>query len=104
MDTPLMVEITYDTIVVEDGKLHVYPDVYQLKKNTLENVRAELKSSGVDDSLVTDAEIKRILGLVKGKTKYSASVADLEAGKATSRGRYIAVLEPQGSPPRRASR
>ena len=92
MDSPLTVEITYDTIVVEDGKLHVYPDVYELKKNTLENVRAELKSSGVDDSLVTDAEIERILKLAKGKKKYVAAIADLEAGKATSRGRYIAVL------------
>ena len=94
IDPPLTVEITYDTIVVEDGKLHVYPDVYELKRNTLENVRAELKSSGVEDSLVTDAEINRILNLAKGKKKYVASVADLEAGKATSRGRYVAVLPP----------
>ena len=98
MDPHLTVEITYDTIVVEDGKLHVYPDVYQLKKNTLENVRAELRSSGVDDSLVTDAEIKRILNLVKGKKKYVAAVADLEAGKATSGGRYVAVLSNAAKP------
>ena len=104
MDPPLTVEITYDTIVVEDGKLHVYPDVYQLKKNTLENVREELKSSGVDDSLVTDAEIKRILGLVKGKTKYVASVADLETGKATSRGRYVSVLSHPSDMPQRTGR
>jgi hypothetical protein len=104
MDPPLTVEITYDTIVVEDGKLHVYPDVYQLKKNTLENVRAELKSSGVNDSLVTDAEISRILNLAKGKKKYVASVADLEAGKATSRGRYVAVLSQPADIPKRTGR
>jgi hypothetical protein len=92
MDKPLTVEITYDTLVVENGKLNIYPDVYEHKRNTLENVRTELRTSGVDDSLVTDAEIKRILGLVKGKTKYEATVADLEAGKATSRGRYTAVI------------
>jgi hypothetical protein len=97
MDPPLTVEITYDTIVVEDGKLYVYPDVYELKKNTLENIRAELRSSGVDDSLVTDAEIRRILSLVKGKKKYVASVTDLEAGKATSRGRYVSVLALPGN-------
>jgi hypothetical protein len=104
MDPPLTVEITYDTIVVEDGKLHVYPDVYQLKKNTLENVRAELKSSGVNDSLVTDAEISRILNLAKGKKKYVAAVADLEAGKATSRGRYVAVLSQPADIPKRTGR
>ncbi len=102
MDPPLTVEITYDTIVVEDGKLNVYPDVYELKKNTLENVRAELKSNHIDDSLVTDAEIKRILSLAKGKKKYVASVADLEAGKATSRGRYVSVLQPAAAPTRSA--
>ena len=104
MDPPLTVEITYDTIVVEDGKLNVYPDVYELKKNTLENFRAELRSSGVDDSLVTDAEIKRILNLVKGKKKYVASIADLEAGKATSRGRYVAVISTPAGITKRASR
>lgn len=92
VDPALTVEITYDTIVVEGGKLHVYPDVYQLKKNTIENFRTELRSSGVDDSRVEDSEIKRILNLAKGKKKYVAAVADLEAGKATSRGRYVAVL------------
>ena len=102
MNPPLTVEITYDTIVVEDGKLHVYPDVYELKKNTVENVRAELKSNNIDDSLVTDAEIKRILNLAKGKKKYVAAVADLEAGKATSRGRYVAVLPPSNTPSRTA--
>jgi hypothetical protein len=100
IEPALTVEITYDTIVVEDGKLHVYPDVYELKKNTLENVRAELNSSGVNHSLVTDSEIKRILNLVKGKKKYVASVADLEAGKATSRGRYVAVLSDTPAPAR----
>ena len=103
MDPALIVEITYDTIVVEEGKLNIYPDVYELKKNTLENVRAELKSNNIDDSLVTDSEIERILNLAKGKKKYIAAVADLEAGKATSRGRYVSVL-PSSSTPSRTGR
>jgi hypothetical protein len=100
IEPPLIVEITYDTIVVEGGRLHVYPDVYELKKNTLGSVREELRSSGINDSLVTDSEIKRILNLVKGKTKYVAAAADLEAGKATSRGRYVAVLSDTAPPAR----
>ena len=94
MDPPLTVEITYDTIVVENGRLNIYPDVYERRTNTVTNVRTELSTSGIDDSKVTDSEIKRILGLVKGKRKYTASVADLEAGKATSKGMYAAVLAP----------
>ncbi|MEQ1762999.1 MAG: L,D-transpeptidase [Pyrinomonadaceae bacterium] len=92
LETPVIVEITYDTIVVENGRLNVYPDVYQKKMNTVENVRTELRSSGIDDSLVTDKEITRIISLAKGKQKYIALVGDLEAGKATSRGRYSLVL------------
>jgi len=92
LETPIVVEITYDTIVVENGRLNVYPDVYQKKVNTLPNIRAELRSSGIDDSLVTDNEIKRIIKLANGKRKYVALAGDLEAGKATSRGRYVGVL------------
>lgn len=92
LETPVIVEITYDTIVVENGRLNVYPDVYQKKMNTIENVRSELRTSGIDDSLVTDKEITRIISLAKGKQKYSALVGDLEAGKATSRGKYSLVL------------
>ena len=58
----------------------------------------------LDDSLVTDAEIKRILNLAKGKKKYVAAVADLEAGKATSRGRYVTVLSPTSNASRRTGR
>src|SRR5690606_37681518 len=57
LELPVIVEITYDTIVVENGKLNVYPDVYEKRMNTVENIRAELRSSGIDDSLVTDREI-----------------------------------------------
>lgn len=92
LNTPVIVEITYDTIVVENGRLNVYPGVYQKKMNTIENIRAELRTSGSDDSLVTDKEITRIIALAKRKQKYSALVADLEAGKATSRGKYSLVL------------
>lgn len=92
LETPVIVEITYDTIVVENGRLNVYPDVYEKKMNTVANVRTELRSSGIDDSLVTDREITRIISMTKGKRKYSALVGDLEAGKATSRGKYSLVL------------
>lgn len=92
LETPVIVEITYDTIIVENGRLNVYPDVYEKRMNTIENIRTELRTSGIDDSLVTDREITRIISMAKGKRKYSALVGDLEAGKATSRGRYSLVL------------
>ena len=41
------VELRYETIVVEDGKLHIYRDVYDQETNTEENLRAVLEANGV---------------------------------------------------------
>ena len=49
LDAPLVVDISYDTQVVEGGVLHLYPDVYSKKTNTIENLRAELKEAGVEE-------------------------------------------------------
>jgi lipoprotein-anchoring transpeptidase ErfK/SrfK len=39
---PLPVELRYETIVVEDGKVHIYRDVYELDTNTEDNLRKVL--------------------------------------------------------------
>jgi len=44
---PVPVELRYETIVVEDGKLHIYKDVYAQETNTEENLRTVLASHGV---------------------------------------------------------
>jgi lipoprotein-anchoring transpeptidase ErfK/SrfK len=41
------VELRYETIVVEDGKVHIYRDVYDQNTNTEENLRAVLEANGV---------------------------------------------------------
>ncbi len=94
----LTVEITYDTIVVENGVLHIYPDVYERKTNTVANVRAELRSSGVDDGKVTDAEISRMLKGVTGKRQFVVNVNDIERALMLTKGRYTPVVQ-QGTPP-----
>lgn len=95
LDPVVPVEITYDTIVVENGRLNIYPDVYNHKRNTIENVRTELKTSGVNDELVTDTEIARMLRLAVGKRRYVVTVASIEAGKATSGGTLVRVIAPR---------
>ena len=44
---PIPVELRYETIVVEDGELHIYRDVYDQDANTEENLRAVLEANGV---------------------------------------------------------
>src|SRR5882724_1170564 len=49
------VELRYETIVVEDGKLHIYRDVYDQDTNTEENLRAVLEANGATlEDLSTD--------------------------------------------------
>jgi hypothetical protein len=95
LDPVVPVEITYDTIVVENGRLNIYPDVYNYKRNTVQNVRNELKTSGVNDELVTDKEIARMLRLAVGKQRYVVTVASIEVGKATSGGTLVGVVTPR---------
>jgi lipoprotein-anchoring transpeptidase ErfK/SrfK len=40
------VELRYETIVIEDGKLHIYRDVYDQDSNTEANLRAVLEANG----------------------------------------------------------
>ncbi len=59
------VELRYETITVEDGKLHIYRDVYDRGTNTEENLRNVLQPYGVTlDQLSAPkrAEVTRALG------------------------------------------
>jgi lipoprotein-anchoring transpeptidase ErfK/SrfK len=55
------VELRYETIVVEDGKLHIYRDVYDQGTNTEENLRAVLEANGVRLEDLTEAERTQVL-------------------------------------------
>ena len=59
------VEMRYETITVEDGKLHIYRDVYDRGTNTEENLRNVLQSYGVTLDQLSEpkrAEVTRALG------------------------------------------
>jgi len=47
LDKLVPVELRYETIVIEDGKLHLYRDVYDQNTNTENNLRAVLQANGV---------------------------------------------------------
>ncbi len=87
LDDPLLVDINYDTQVIEGGVLRLYPDVYERGTLTVENVRAELGSGGVDASEVSDRTIRRMLQRVTRNAAYVVSVASLERGRALTDGR-----------------
>ena len=47
LPSPVPVELRYETIVVEDGRLRIYRDVYDKGTNTEENLRRVLEAFGV---------------------------------------------------------
>lgn len=60
----VQVELRYETIVVEDGKLRIFRDVYEKGTNTEENLRAVLDAYGVSlDSLNAQDRQKILDGL-----------------------------------------
>ena len=55
------VELRYETIVVEDGKLHIYKDVYKENSNTEEKLSAVLVAHGVQLSDLSEDERTQIM-------------------------------------------
>src|ERR1051326_7516300 len=76
------VELRYETIVAEDGKLHIYRDVYNQKTNTEENLRAVLEAYGITLDKLSDEEKSRVteaLNIVSGRPKKQPTPAPLPA-------------------------
>jgi lipoprotein-anchoring transpeptidase ErfK/SrfK len=87
LDAPLVVDINYDTQVVEGGVLHLYPDVYNKKTNTVENLHAELKEAGVDESKLDDRTLQQMIDRVTMNEEFVVSIADIKAGRALAAGK-----------------
>jgi len=47
LSRPIPVELRYETIVAEDGKLHIYRDIYEHGTNTEENLARVLETYGL---------------------------------------------------------
>ncbi|MGH9945344.1 MAG: L,D-transpeptidase [Pyrinomonadaceae bacterium] len=65
LNNAVPVELRYETIVVEDGKLYVYRDVYDYGTNTEENLRAVLEANGVSFEQLSEPERAQALDALK---------------------------------------
>jgi lipoprotein-anchoring transpeptidase ErfK/SrfK len=87
------VEFRYDTIVVSDGALHIYRDVYDRDTNTEENLRAVLEAHGVtmnDLTVKEKTEALKILDLMSAHPSGKATDANLtEAEKKAKKEKNI---------------
>jgi lipoprotein-anchoring transpeptidase ErfK/SrfK len=81
LDAPLLVDINYDPQVVEGGVLRLYPDVYGRGAFSVESLRAELQSSGVDAARLDEQTLKGMMGRVSREEQFAIRVADIKAGR-----------------------
>ena len=70
LDRVVPVELRYETIVVEDGKLHIYRDVYDQDTNTEGNLRAVLEANGVKLEDLGEAERTQVLDALNAMSRH----------------------------------
>ena len=64
------VELRYETLAVEDGKLHVYRDVYDRDTNVKENLEALLGTYGITLDELTEAERTQTLAALAAMSRH----------------------------------
>ncbi|HEX9545419.1 MAG TPA: L,D-transpeptidase [Pyrinomonadaceae bacterium] len=96
LDEPLPVDINYDTLVVEGGVLHIYPDVYDRGMNRPARLRAELVSSRVDVSKLDDETMNQMLSQVTKRAQFVVETRSIEQGRALD-GQPLPLI-PTGKP------
>ena len=82
LDQPIPVELRYETIVLEDGKLHIYRDVYDQDTNTEEKLRAVLEANGIKLEDLDEAERAQVLEALNAMSRHP-SKGTLPAATAT---------------------
>ena len=70
------VELRYETIVVEDGKLHIYRDVYDQDTNTEANLQAVLLANGVKFEDLAGEERAEILDALNAMSRHPKKAID----------------------------
>lgn len=63
------VELRYETIVIEDGKLHIYKDVYAQDTNTEENLQKVLEANGITLEDLSEQQRTEIMNALKNVKK-----------------------------------
>jgi L,D-transpeptidase ErfK/SrfK len=91
LDRPVPVELRYETIVVEAGKLHIYRDGYDQNTNTEENLRAVLQANGTKLEDLSPDEREQVMDALDAmsrhpnkKAKTTAPPTDANASPAAS--------------------
>jgi murein L,D-transpeptidase YcbB/YkuD len=92
LEEPVPVDVNYDTLVVEDGALHIFPDVYDRGTNQVARLRAELQASRVNVSRVDEDTLRKILAKAGRRTQFVVETSSIEAGRALKDGKVLPLI------------
>lgn len=92
LEEPVPVDINYDTLVVEGGMLHIYPDVYGRGTNRLARLRAELESAHVNVSNLTDVTLRKMLARATRRTVFVVDISSIEQGRGIEDGKLVPLI------------
>ena len=92
LDEPVPMDINYDTLVVEDGVLHIYPDVYGRGTNRPAFLRAELQAANIDVSNLKDETLKKMLRKVTSHKQFVVEKSSIEQGRALQDGHVVPLI------------
>lgn len=85
LEKAIPVELRYETIVVEDGKLRIFRDVYERGTNTEENLRRVLETYGVSlDNLTAPDREKILKGLQQMAIDATGNPVEVSADQANT--------------------
>jgi hypothetical protein len=92
LDEPVPVDINYDTLVVEERVLHIYPDVYGRGTNRTARLRSELESSNVHVSKLDEKTMKRMLSKATRHAQFVVDASSIENGTALQDGQVLPLI------------
>ena len=96
LDEPMPVDINYDTLVVEEGVLHVYPDVYDRGTNRTARLRATLLAANVDEASLSERTLRQILAKGTRRTQFVVETRSISEGRAMEDGRSLPLIPRTG--------
>lgn len=77
LSSPVLVELRYETITVEDGKLHIYRDVYDRDTNTETHLREVLEAYGVTLEQLSKKELAQVMNGLKQMSRDASGRANV---------------------------
>ena len=88
------VELRYETIVLEDGKLYIYKDVYAQDTNTEENLQSVLEAHGSSLRIFPEQQRTEMLNALKDVKK--ETVIDISRSRRRVTRRLLISILDQG--------